>query len=323
MGFISQVYSLVKKNFILFRRGWCGSGCEILFPLFLMSMVVLIRYYSTVGEEIDPTYYLGANATEKSEAYYVEYKGKGTIPEVSYKNYIYPTDPFSICWEGEIPGYIISSVGSHALIDEITANIQLMQSKSKGERGVLEEEEYGNRERRELYGYQDLTFMVFESSGDVEDYTYSTAYAEEDRDDYVEPLCVNIDILEDSNLHLKARLRYHYDEVLPINNIPSTEEVIPEEANYFMKDNTWPFQQYMKSGFTYLLNLIQNYVLQNSTGDSGAYISMAFVPMPIPSYTNNQFLENFAGFLPFFIVIMLIPSFYRTISKVVLEKVYT
>lgn len=38
-----QLSALMKKNFILMKRNWCTSCCEIFFPIILMMLLVLVR----------------------------------------------------------------------------------------------------------------------------------------------------------------------------------------------------------------------------------------------------------------------------------------
>ena len=47
MGFAKRFYALCKKNFILYRRNWMGSLCEICCPILLMSMIVVARLIVT------------------------------------------------------------------------------------------------------------------------------------------------------------------------------------------------------------------------------------------------------------------------------------
>ncbi len=43
MSSCDQLQALMKKNFILIKRNYCTSLCEILFPIILMLLMVVIK----------------------------------------------------------------------------------------------------------------------------------------------------------------------------------------------------------------------------------------------------------------------------------------
>ena len=50
-----QLGALMKKNWILMRRSCCTTCCELLFPIFLMIMLVLVRRAIKVDSYVQPT----------------------------------------------------------------------------------------------------------------------------------------------------------------------------------------------------------------------------------------------------------------------------
>lgn len=43
MTFKAHFSTLIRKNFISWKRGWCGSICELLFPILFVFILVYAR----------------------------------------------------------------------------------------------------------------------------------------------------------------------------------------------------------------------------------------------------------------------------------------
>lgn len=66
MSQLWQLKALLKKNYILMKRSFCASICEIFFPIILMIMISLVRRaikvkdYTFDGNELE---FLKSNST--------------------------------------------------------------------------------------------------------------------------------------------------------------------------------------------------------------------------------------------------------------------
>ncbi len=120
MGFCNQLRALLRKNLIIWYRNLVGSLCEILFPLMMISIIVIIRQTFSSNHYDTQSFLTGTN---KALSYYVDYDIK--FNETStFKGAVASGNPFSSC-----AGYdrkIIAFVGSNRLYS-------LMQSKLEGQ----------------------------------------------------------------------------------------------------------------------------------------------------------------------------------------------
>jgi hypothetical protein len=93
MGFCSQFKALLKKNVILWYRHLCGSLCELLFPLVIMSLIVLIRS-TTTNQNVEEASY----ANNTNAAYYFDENTRFSLGgQKSQGPGPYPGNPFTSC----------------------------------------------------------------------------------------------------------------------------------------------------------------------------------------------------------------------------------
>jgi hypothetical protein len=122
MGFCNQFRALLKKNLILWYRNIIASGCEIIFPLIMVAVIVIVR--KTIPSDIYPqqTYLDG----KSRHPYYVNYDLQYNASKL-YQASISQANPFSSCVS--FGRYIFGYVGSSWLYPE-------MQKKLEQERKV-------------------------------------------------------------------------------------------------------------------------------------------------------------------------------------------
>ena len=317
MTFCQQTYTLISKNFLLFRRGWLGSLCELLFPLTLMSIVVIIRRsVNDVDIKAEEMFFYEEEGQLRNDvAYHVSPDYSSGEHYQPYNHYIHGNQPFSQClnpYQGPKCPIFATVLGGtdspilNEILDIITSNFTNMT-------------EY-DREG-EMVDKYNFSFQAFEDTKELKEYVRKRDYGNKESEEYLDPICIALQIEEETTSTIKLKLRYHSDDEL-VSNAPSTEDpVVLKASERYGQFDLYGYYAYNSNGFTYLINLLQNLVLRNLTGIPEAKIKMAYNPMPVSAHTGNTFLEGLAEFFPFFMVIMYIPAYFRLISKVVLEKV--
>lgn len=57
---MGQFKALMTKNWILYKRSWVGSICEILVPLIVICFVIIIRQIAKMTDNPQTSYLAGA-----------------------------------------------------------------------------------------------------------------------------------------------------------------------------------------------------------------------------------------------------------------------
>ena len=78
--------------------------------------------------------------------------------------------------------------------------------------------------------------------------------------------------------------------------------------------------KYQKSGYTYIMKIINEYILQKETNRPNAKIDFGIVALPYESYRADTYSSFFGDFIPFFIVIGYSSSICIYVYRMVLEK---
>ena len=113
----------------------------------------------------------------------------------------------------------------------------------------------------------------------------------------------------------------HYFESMfseGVQDIPSLRNGI------FNKFDSGPdlesYRKYQKSGYIYILKLINEYILQQETEDSNAKIDLGMVALPYENYRSDPFSSVIGYFIPFFIVIAYMCPLCLYVYRMVGEK---
>ena len=174
----------------------------------------------------------------------------------------------------------------------------------------------------------------FESGGDLEDYVSGESYDAEANGDHSDPpLCgaIQVDQIKDGTW--KIKIRYddddYDDDDTGYQQVPSTKmDVIDMLERYttiyiyiyiFRSPNLEYYEMYQKSGFLYVMTIVENVILGEKSG-SDANLTVSFVPMMTEAYVQDDFLQGTRENMPLFMVLAYIAPIFRLISMVVSEK---
>ena len=295
-----KLKALIKKNFLILKRNIVSTLFEILFPIILILLAYAIR-----KAFILETYEF--DKEEKSLEEYIKTKSVVHFNRDSLPTLDNPSEyeglsilpALEICnKKGETPRTMIATI---KIPDEIKTRII-----------------------DDVSHYQDFTnfrlsldlsnFKPFDSIEDLNNYITSNKYGEEGY-----PLICFGMRLEQSGHKYSYSLHY-FDSVLSegIHDIPHAKNGL------FDRFQTGPdlesYELYQKSGYTYILKIINDYILQKETRDNNARIDFAMVALPYENYRVDPFSSVIGYFIPFFMVIAYMCPLCLYVYRMVGEK---
>ncbi|CAG9325453.1 unnamed protein product [Blepharisma stoltei] len=280
--------ALMYKDWILWRRRTLGSVCEVLFPVIVFLLLAVIRA-GLGSEEVDAESYLSN----------IEYVRPSTSNAVTYP---FPEgDSFKWCRE-----YV--EEGESWMIGLAPRN---------------EINEYLETQLAAHPNLQNVEIRYFEDDDEIDDYV-----SDEDYEDGPK-FCFAVVFEEAEDNYYEYHIRFNQSYSIPEGGEPlgdmidifqlhmfdATDELIREPKPEFQRD-------FMHTGFLQIQNYVDNYLLQQITGDENAYIAPAFVPMYYDDYVDDDFIENIQDILPFFFIISFLIPVCRNIAQIVMEKEY-
>ena len=287
----------MKKNLLIMKRNICSTIFEILFPIILLLLCYVIRLafqlrkYYFDKEENDITTYIKNTSSIYADGYISPtLLGEDTSLGLS----IIPALKIcSLLNDKHEARPIIASIGLP----------QSIQAKIKAQAGVYEDM---------------IKFKEFNSIEEMEDIIKDKAYGKGGN----EEICFGVRFKKDGH---KYDYSLHYFESMfnqGVQDIPNMRNGI------FDKFSTGPdlagYRKYQKSGYIYILKLINEYILAEETDTTGksneAKIDMAMVALPYENYRSDPFGSVIGYFIPFFMVIAYMCPLCLYVYRMVGEK---
>ena len=270
--------ALMKKNLLIMRRNYCSTIFEIFFPIVLILFCYIIRqpfqlekYYFDEKEINIPTY-----ITDTSLLYKDGYISP-LNPEYDNTLGLTILPALKICSplnEKEEPRPIIASIGVPQSIKD---------------RIISEAGSYSSF----------VKFKEYDSIEAMEDAVKDKSYGQDD----LHPLiCFGISFKDDGNHKYDYSLHY-FDSLFSqgVQDIPNMMDGI------FDSFSTGPdlesYKKYQQSGYTYIMKLINEYILQKETNQPNAKIDFGMIALPYENYRLDSFNSIISYFIPFFLVI--------------------
>ena len=290
-----KLRALLKKNLLIMRRNICSSIFEIFFPIALILLCYVIRqafqlkkYYFTDEEKNIPTY-----ITNTSSLYQNDYTAP--IPPLNDVD----TD-LSLTI---IPALkICSPINDKFEARPIIATI-----------GVPDE--IKERINNEAGMYRDyIEFKNYDSIEKMEEYVKDKTYGKKGN----ELICFGISFKQDG--HKYDYSLHYFDSIFSqgVQDVPYMGDSIFDQ--FTTGPNLDSYRKYQKSGYTYILKLINEYILQQETDDSNAKIDFAMVALPYENYRFDPFSSVISYFIPIFMVIAYMCPLCLYVYRMVGEK---
>ena len=279
--------ALLYKNWILWKRNWCTSCCELLFPLALMAIIVIIR------EAISDTQHDASSHLDKAQVL-----GPSSAAFPGFQ----PADTsFSACASYRSTGSAWGAAlvpSNDPFIAELAAQLQAQPL------------------------LQGLPILQFATEEELEDYVTSGAYP-----DKVMPICFGVVFRSPIGPKYSYSIRFNDTESVPQEGQTFGDFIdvfttnVIESVDGISKMPTSYQEQFIKYGFLTIQNIVDNLILKRIAPSSPeAVITPGFVPMYFDDYIDDSFMGIVTTVLPLFIIITYIIPVGRMIANTVQEK---
>ena len=289
-----KLRALIKKNLLIMKRNPCSTAFEILFPIALILLCYVIRLafelekFYFKDEEIDITNYI----KNTSVLYDSDYSSPN-LTEVNQDLGLTILPALKICSpinEKFKPRPIIASIG---LPIEIKQRI-LMEAG--------------------FYAFF-VSFKDYKSIDEMENAVKDKAYG---KDDDHPLICFGISFKKEGH---KYDYSLHYFDSIFSQGVQDVPNIRNGIFNQFSTGpNLESYRKYQKSGYTYIMKLINEYILQQETDDANAKIDFSMVALPYENYRSDPFSVVIGYFIPFFMVIAYMCPLCLYVYRMVGEK---
>ena len=306
-----KLRALMKKNILILKRNIISTLFEILFPIVLMILSYAIRKAFTLETfEFD--------TQEESIENYLKNKSVVNFDSLSMS----ATDmdfsnPLIPSWQGLsiIPALQIC-LGIHSKYKPrpIIATIGIPpQIKNKI---ISDAVPYAPYFQVFKFSLSMNNFKDFKDINELNDYVKNPEYGQ---DNYPE-ICFGMRLEENEHEHHYNYSLHYFDSVLA----EGVKDIDNVKNGLFDRFQSGPdlnsYKLYQSSGYTYIMKLINEYILRKETGDSSAKLDFAMVPMPYVNYRSDPFSKAIGYMIPFFIIIAYMCPLCLYVYRMVGEK---
>ena len=299
----SKLKALIKKNILVLKRNKCTTLCEILFPILLMIIMLAIRKAFTIDE-------YKYDEEEKTIENFIRQKSVANVdltnPDINI------TDNTTALWHGlsVLPAlYICSSYNRLSTARPLIGAIGISQS-------IKDKIIFDSMIYQTLFNISvtNDNFIDFDSINDMEAYVKDPTFGTESKP----ALCFAMRLEEKENFY---NYSLHYFDSIFDEGIQDLIDIIEGPFDRFQSGpDMESYQKYQYSGYTYIMKVINEYILKKETKNLNATLNFGMLPMKYVNYKEDKFGE-FVGFIiPFFIVIAYMCPMCLYVYRMVAEK---
>ena len=306
-GNLWKLKALMKKNFLILKRNIISTLFEVIFPIILILLVYAIRKAFTL-ETFD------FESQEVSLENYIQNKsvsnfdGVTGVPNLKTRTMV---------WEGLsiLPALrICSQFNSKFQKRPLIATIGNLDAINAIKQKILEDLEDDPYEAFLNLGLSNDNFKSFESIDDLNSYVQDPKYGQEGYD----LICFGMRL--EKNGHKWDYSLHYFDSVLS----EGVRDIDNCKNGLFDRFQTGPdldsYKLYQSSGYTYIMKLINQYILQQELNNPNAKIDFAMIPMPYTNYRSDPFARFIGYMIPFFIIIAYMCPLCLYVYRMVSEK---
>ena len=299
----SKLKALIKKNILVLKRNKGTTLCEILFPILLMAIMLIIRKAFVIDE-------FTFDEEEKTVENFIRQKSVANV-DLTHPA-INTTDNITFSWYGlsVLPALNICSSYNRLLTPRpLIATIGIPQSiKNKILFDAM------------LYAHIfNLTvtndnFIDFNNIQDMESYVQDPAFGTESKPG----ICFAMRLEEKDNGY---NYSLHYFDSMFDEGIQDLSDIIEGPFDTFQSGPDMEgYERFKYSGYTYIMKLINEYILQKETKNVNASLNFGMMPMKYVNYKKDKFGEFIGFIIPFFLVIAYMCPLCLYVYRMVAEK---
>ena len=303
---ISKLKALMTKNLLEMKRNVASTICELFFPVILMAAFLGIRIalgfdtYEFKKEEKTYDNYLFKRST--SNIHYSDYieqykNNKYRENETDWKG-LHIFSPFNICTsdnDKEWPRPKIATVKLPPSIrEQIVKDLKVFN-----------------------HSFSSDNFIEFNSYKNFSDYMTNKTYGTDNPEVCFGIVC-NFTTSDNDELIFNYSLHYFDNKIMDgAEDLPASLYILDQ---FQVGPDMDSYEKYQKNGYTYIMKVIADYIVQNVSDNNVSSIDFGMVPMVYDSYRTDS-ADTFITFIgPFFILIAYMGHLCIYAYKMVLEK---
>ena len=299
----SKLKALIKKNILVLKRNKGTTLCEIFFPVLLMAILLAIRKAFTIDEYI----------FDEEEETIENFIRRRSVANVDLMNPdINQTDNRTFLWNGMsiLPAlYICSSYNRLNTPRPMIATIGIPQ-------------DIKNKIISDAFLYQSIfnlsitndNFLDFDSISDMESYVEDPTFGTESKP----AICFGMRLEEKENSY---NYSLHYFDSIFDEGIQDLKDIIEGPFDLFQSGpDMESYEKYQYSGYTYIMKVINEYILKKETKNMDASLNFGMMPMKYVNYKKDDFGEFIGFIIPFFLVIAYMCPLCLYVYRMVSEK---
>ena len=301
---MAKLKALMTKNLLEMKRNIASTICEIFFPVIIIGLFLGVRTamgietYEFKNKEKSIQNYIFNRSTSNTNFSLLSQSGFYNESVNKWKGlHIFP--PLDICTPHNKKGKPRPKI---AVVGRVPEDIK---------QKILSDYKFFNDNST-------IDFKKFDDLKDFQDYMTGVSYGKNESETVCFGIVFDYKPIEDKTYNFTFSL--HYFDKKSMNGA----EDIPESLYLLDKFQVGPdmesYEKYQKSGYTYIMKVIYDYILQNITNNKNSYIDFGVVPMKYESYRvdeNQYFLQQMTCF---FIEIAYMAHLCIYAYKMVLEK---
>ena len=303
---ISKLKALMTKNLLEMKRNVASTICELFFPVILMAAFLGIRIalgfdtYEFKKEEKTYDNYLFKRST--SNIHYSDYieqykNNKYRENETDWKG-LHIFSPFNICTsdnDKEWPRPKIATVKLPPSIrEQIVKDLKVFN-----------------------HSFSSDNFIEFNSYKNFSDYMTNKTYGTDNPEVCFGIVC-NFTTSDNDELIFNYSLHYFDNKIMDgAEDLPASLYILDQ---FQVGPDMDSYEKYQKNGYTYIMKVIADYIVQNVSDNNVSSIDFGMVPMVYDNYRTDS-ADTFITFIgPFFILIAYMGHLCIYAYKMVLEK---
>ena len=299
----SKLKALIKKNILVLKRNKGTTLCEIFFPIILMAIMLIIRKVFEIDEfEFDEEEKTIENFIRQKSVVNVDFTNPG----------INTTDNITFSWYGLsiLPALsICSSFNRLQTPRPLIATIGIPES-------IKNKLIFDSMIYQQIFNISvtNDNFIDFNNIQEMESYVEDATFGTESKP----AICFGMRLEEKENGY---NYSLHYFDSLFDEGIQDLNNIIEGPFDSFQSGPDMEgYEKFKYSGYTYIMKIINEYILQKETKNLNASINFGMLPMKYVNYKKDKFGEFIGFIIPFFLVIAYMCPLCLYVYRMVAEK---
>ena len=301
----SKLRGLIKKNLLILKRNKVTTLCEIFFPIILMLLMYAVRDSFLILE-------YDYAEDEQTTTNFIRRRSVANV-DINNTDIIFDETNNSLFWNNLslIPALSICSRHNRKgrerpLIATIGIPLEIKQQI------ILDASVY--QDRIDMNITMD-NFKDFRNIEDMENYIEDKRFGLEN----FPQICFGMRFTEKTEGGYDYSLHY-FDSIFG-EGIQDLSNIIGGPIDLFKSGpDMQSYQRYRISGYTYIMKVINEYILRKETKNKNAKLNFGMMPMKYVNYKTDRLGDYMSFIIPFFIIVAYMANLCLYVYRMVSEK---